>query len=60
MTVSTSMSISSNETSRMTRFNVGEALQAKTFDHGESKEYVPIIAQCFQSIRQNRFVTFFF
>jgi hypothetical protein len=37
------------EKRRPARFNVIESLQPKTFDHGESKEYVPIIAQCLSS-----------
>lgn len=52
MTVTTSIDILSNGKDRTKRFLVGEPLQAKTFDHGESKEFVPIIAQCFNFIRQ--------
>ncbi len=36
----------SDEKRRPARFNVTEPLQAKTFDNGESKEYVPIVAEC--------------
>ncbi|CAF1218558.1 unnamed protein product [Rotaria sordida] len=39
----------SNARRRSARFNIIEPLQAKTFDNGESKEHLPIVAECLYS-----------
>jgi len=45
---------------RVERFIGSQSLQKKIFDYGESKEYVPLVAQCFSSLnndnnQKNRF-----
>ncbi|CAF3511653.1 unnamed protein product [Adineta steineri] len=58
------VNIQSTKRRRSGRFNIIEALEAKTFDNGESKNYVPIVEECLRSkadgLDEHRYEMLFF